>query len=93
MFVLILHRHRRRDHFGQLFGTGHGLNAVALNDGARNALAKTFFAKGFDHPCNIRFVSGLQPFGSRLAARRVHTHIQRTITHKGETAFSIIKLW
>ena len=92
MFEFVLHRRRRRHHFRQLFRTGHGLDTVTLNDGARDALTEALFAKGFNHPGDIRFVCRLQPLGGRLAASGVHTHIQRTIAHKREATLGIIKL-
>jgi len=92
MFKLIFYRRRRCHHFRQRFGAGHRIEAVALDDGAGDAFRKALFTEGFQHPGDIRLVCGLQPLGSRLAARRIHTHIQRAVSHKGEAALRIVKL-
>ncbi|MNO02536.1 hypothetical protein D3C81_2229700 [compost metagenome] len=63
MFEFVFYRHGRRNDFRQLFGAGHRFNAVTLDNGASNAFAKAFFAKGFNHPGNIRFICRLQPLG------------------------------
>jgi 16S rRNA C1402 N4-methylase RsmH len=49
----IISFHSLEDNFRQLFGTGHRLNAVTLNDRARDTFTETLLAKGFDYPGGI----------------------------------------
>ena len=59
---------------------------------ARAMRFEALFAVGFQHKRNVCFFRALQPLGCRLTARRIHTHIQRPVAHKGETALGVIQL-
>jgi hypothetical protein len=79
-------RHRPPDDPRQLAGRGDGRATPRIDDPARDAPGKAFFAVLEDHVGEILLVHVGQQVGGRRALRLIHPHVQRLVAPEAEPA-------
>jgi hypothetical protein len=84
--------HRRGDQGGELAGGRDRALAPCRDDGLRHAARKALLTVSGDHLAYLVDARPSEPLRDRLAARRVHAHIERAVGSETEAALRVIEL-
>ena len=92
MLARLARAHGARDERRELRGALERLPRARRHDRLRDAAREALFSECGDHLANLVDARPSEPGRDRLAACRVHAHIERTVGAEAEAAGRVVEL-